>query len=386
VTSHRPFRTECGLCRAPLSDPPLAAFADMPALAQHFPSEKELSGDGRVDFNVLECAACGLVQVDSAPVYYFRDVIRASAYSPAMRDFRLKQFAQWIDAYGLSGKRILEVGCGRGEFLELLRLSGVEAIGLEHNADSAEHGRGTGLPIVCGYPSAAGESLAGAPYDGFISLSFLEHAADLRDFLLGVRRALAPGAIGLVEVPNFDMIYRSGLSAEFMTDHLWYFSESTLRRTLEFSGFDVLECSVIWHDYIISAVVHARVGLSAAGFAETRDRLAGDLERFFSETRRGKAAVWGAGHQALAVIAMYGLERYVQCVVDSAPFKQGKFTPGTHLPVLSPNTLKTDQTLTSVLVAVGSYSDEVVKTLLNEYPPHLQIGILKSNRVERVIR
>ena len=386
MTSSRPFRTECGLCRQPLNGPPLAAFAGMPALAQHFPSEKELIGDGRVDFNVLECTACGLVQVDSAPVHYFRDVIRASAYSPAMREFRLEQFARWISTYGLSGKRLLEVGCGRGEFLELLRLSGAEAIGLEHNVASAKHCREIGLPVVCAYPSVAGEPLNGAPYDGFISLSFLEHAADLRDFLLGVRRALTPGAIGLVEVPNFDMIYRSGLSAEFMTDHLWYFSEGTLRRTLELSGFDVLECSVIWHEYIISAVVRARVGLSPAGFAETRDRLAADLERFFSEASRGKAAVWGAGHQALAVIAMYGLERYVQCVIDSAPFKQNKFTPGTHLPVLSPDVLRTDRDLTSVLVAVGSYSNEVVEALLNDYPTHLQIGILKSDRIQRVIR
>lgn len=386
MTNRRPFRTECGLCRAPLNDPPLAVFKGMPALAQHFPSEKELSRDGRVDFNVLECPSCGLVQVDSAPVHYFRDVVRASAYSPAMRQFRLKQFARWVGAYGLSGKRILEVGCGRGEFLELLGLSGVEATGLEHNAESVENCRAAGLRVVCGYPSAACDPLTGAPYDGFISLSFLEHAADLRDFLLGVRRVLSPGAIGLVEVPNFDMIYRSGLSAEFMTDHLWYFSESTLRRTLEFSGFDVLECSVIWHNYIISAVVRPREALSPAGFAETRTRLAVDLERFFSEKPSGKAALWGAGHQALAVIAMYGLERYVRCVVDSAPFKQDKFTPGTHLPVLSPTVLRADQTLTSVLVAVGSYSDEVVKTLLNEYPAHLQIGVLKSDRVERVIR
>ncbi len=358
----------------------------MPAVAQYFPAKIELPGDVSVDFGVYECQACGLVQLDSAPVHYFREVIRSSAYSKEMREFRLGQFAKWVDSYGLSNKRILEVGCGRGEFLELLRTSGIDAIGLEHNVASVEHCRRLGLSVVHGYPTASGGAVEGSPYDGFCSFSFLEHAADLRDFLIGIRRALKPGAVGFVEVPNFDMIYRDGLSAEFMTDHLWYFSERTLRQTLELCGFEVLECVTTWHDYIISTVVRSRASLTPDRFSEPRKQLARDLRSFFSDISGGKVAVWGAGHQALAVIAMHGLQHNIDCVVDSAPFKQGRFTPGTHLPVLPPEILRTEPDWAAVLVAVGSYSDEVVRTLLNDYPTSLKIGVLKSDRIERVVR
>lgn len=59
---------------------------------------------------------------------YYREVIRAAAYSPEMRAFREAQFTDWVQRYGLAGRRVLEIGCGRGEYLTLLQKAGLNTM------------------------------------------------------------------------------------------------------------------------------------------------------------------------------------------------------------------------------------------------------------------
>ena len=86
----------CRCCGEPLPDPPLLTLENMPAAAQNFPAADELATEHGADLRVRQCECCGLVQLDCEPVPYFRDVIRAAAASPEMREFRLWQFSQPI--------------------------------------------------------------------------------------------------------------------------------------------------------------------------------------------------------------------------------------------------------------------------------------------------
>src|SRR4029453_3196123 len=84
--------------------------------------------------------------------------------------------------------------------------------------------------------------------------------------LAGIHRHLADGGVGLVEVPNFDMMLRERQFAEFISNHLCYFTTSTLTTALSINGFEVLECSDEWHGYVLSAVVRKRARLDLSGF------------------------------------------------------------------------------------------------------------------------
>ena len=86
-------------------------------------------------------------------------------------------------------------------------------------------------------------------------LSCLEHLPDVNGVLTGIRANLSPSAVGLVEVPNFDMILAEKTASEFMTDHLFYFTRETLETTLRLNGFEVEDCRPTWHDYILTATV-----------------------------------------------------------------------------------------------------------------------------------
>ena len=85
--------------------------------------------------------------------------------------------------------------------------------------------------------------MKGAPFDAFFILNFLEHLPDQRATLRGIYNNLTAGGVGLIEVPNFDMIVRQKLFSEFTADHLFYFTRDTLSTTLSRNGFDIIGCS-----------------------------------------------------------------------------------------------------------------------------------------------
>ena len=111
-------------------------------------------------------------------------------------------------------------------------------------------------------------------------MSFLEHIPQINQFLKGIRNNLNENALGLVEVPNFDMIIQEKLFSEFIPDHLFYFTNSTLKRTLEFNGFDVIDCKPIWHDYIISAVVKKRGNTNLEIFENSQNLLIKKIRKY----------------------------------------------------------------------------------------------------------
>jgi len=89
-------------------------------------------------------------------------------------------------------------------------------------------------------------------------LNFLEHLPDPNSTLRGIYNNLTDDAIGLVEVPVFDMILRNKLFSEFIGDHLLYFTKETLTATLRLNGFEIIDCNEEWYEYIISATVKKR--------------------------------------------------------------------------------------------------------------------------------
>lgn len=350
---------KCRVCGHGFFKTPLLELVDMPKAAQYLPAWGSLGSDHGVDLKVCQCSACGLVQLASKPVPYYREVIRASSVSKAMSDFRKRQFSRFVKKYALKGKKIIEIGCGRGEYLSIMRQTGAKVFGLD------------GLPVS--------RAMKQAPFDAFYIMSFLEHWPKPNAGLRTIYADLAKEAVGLVEVPNFDMILRKKLFSEFIPDHLLYFTKETLRTTLELNGFEVIELEALWHDYIISAVARKRAKLDLEPFSRAREKLKQAVNAYLRRFK--KVAVWGAGHQALAAISLLKIAGRISYVVDSAAFKQGKYTPATHLPIVAPEALRSDP-VEAVIVMAAGYSDEVAAVIKKQYNKNIRIAILRESSLE----
>jgi SAM-dependent methyltransferase len=374
---------QCRVCGREFPKKPLLRYENMPMAAQSLPDAQSLGSDRGVDLEVHQCAGCGLVQLAGEPVPYYRDVIRAAGISPEMQDFRCRQFGEFVRRFGLAGKKVVEIGCGRGEYLSIMQQCGVRAYGLEHAEASVKHCKAAGLRAIQGFVESGDYWLDEGPFDAFFCLTFLEHLPRPNASLAGIGNILAPGGVGLVDVPNFDMILRKKLFSEFIADHLFYFTKDTLETTLQINGFEVLDCSEQWHDYLISAIIKKRGALDLSHASEHMTQLRAGIESYIRRFAAGRVAVWGAGHQALAVIALLGLADKIRYVVDSAPFKQGKFTPATHLPIVPPETLDSDP-VDAVIVMAASYCDEVAGILKQHFQEKLHIALLRDFGLEIV--
>jgi cyclopropane fatty-acyl-phospholipid synthase-like methyltransferase len=351
----------------------------MPSVAQHLPTQEDLVKDTGMDLDIYQCSGCGLVQLVTEPVSYYKEVIRAVAYSPEMKEFRIKQFTDFVNKYSLTGKKIIEIGAGKGEYLDLLITTGADCYGMEYSKDSVAECQKKNLKVSEGFLENENYKIPSGPFDSFLNISFFEHLPEPNQILRGIYNNLNDDAVGLVEVPNFDMILRDKLFSEFMRDHLFYFTKSTLTTALEKNGFEVLAAKEVWHDYILSFEVKKRSPINLSSFREDQIKVQTDIEKYLSEFKN--VAIWGAGHQAFAIMSIMQLGGRIKYIVDSATFKQGKFSPATHIPILSPETLNTNP-VDAVIIMTGSYSDEVKKIVKEKYP-NIKTSILRDNGLER---
>ena len=98
-----------------------------------------------------------------------------------------------------------------------------------------------------------------------------------------------------------------------------------------------------------------------------------------------KVAIYGAGHQSLAVISLAEIGAKIEYVVDDATFKQGRYAPASNIPIVASNVLFEDLSVGSiqaVIVMAASYSDEVATKLIKTQANALDIAILRQDGLE----
>jgi len=372
---------KCRICGGTLFAEPLLQYEGSPKSAQGFlnaPSEL----DELVTLTINQCAMCGVVQHNLEPVLYYKEVIRAVAFSPQMAEFRLSQLGDWIARNNLQNKKILEVGSGKGEYINLLQKAGAsQVVGLEFSASNKTSAQKAGFIVHQGYLDENFKAPQDFKFDAFAIFSFLEHWPNPNKGLQILHSNLTDSAIGLIEVPNFELILNKGLYSEFTTDHIFYFDKKSLTLLLENNGFEVISIRSIWQEYILSAEVRKKNSLDVSNFIKIQNDVKSQLNDYINFFGKKKVAIWGAGHQALAVIAIAGVAPLVKYVVDSAPFKQGKYTPATHLLIVPPEQMLIDPPKAVLIMAAG-YSDEISKTIYEKFTMIQNIAILREDRLE----
>lgn len=341
-------------------------LSGMPRWNHRLLREHQLSTDRAIDLTVYGCPSCGFVSV---PMHltddYYDDYINAPSLSAQARAFQAEQAQEFVRRFSLNGRRVLEVGCGDGFFLEAMRHAGADCYGVEPSNAQRKLALARGLRVESGV-LAAGRILADAPFDAFVTRQVFEHVEDLRDFLLTIRSNLASEAMGLVEVPNLDKLALEGRFFDFIPEHINYFTPRSLGLALALAGFEVLEISTVQEGESLRALVSWKALPDYGSLASRVDSLRSEMAHFLAdcETRGKKVAIWGAGGKGLGMMAVLDL-RSVKLLVDSDPHKAGLFTPVSHLRVESPEELVA-QGMDVVIVMAPAYEREIAEKLRHD--------------------
>ena len=371
-------------CGAPLWETPLLTLDNMPASAQHMPDAQGVKEDRGLTLDLCQCMGCGLVQFDSEPVDYYRDVIRAGGFSKTMVELRRYQYKHLIDSYHLEGKKFIEVGCGQGEFLKVLSEFPVEVHGIEHDPHLVELARAQGLDVTEGFTETEDTRFAGGLYDVFLSFNFLEHQPDPSTMLQAIYRNLEDDAMGLITVPSFEYIMDHNSYYELIRDHLAYYTFETLTPLLERNGFQVEECEVINRD-TLSVIVRKRPQMDTENLLECYVNLKREMETYmkYLDAWDKKVAIWGASHQGFTLAATTKLGEKARYIIDSAPFKQGKFAPASHLPIVGPDHFH-EHPVDAIIITAPGYTDEIAASIRQKFGTAVEIRAMRSNHLEMV--
>ncbi len=373
----------CLVCGEVLYEEPLLEFDHMPASAQDIPDLSSVEQDCGISLALYQCQGCGLVQFDCEPVAYYRDVIRSGGYSTTMAALRKKQYAHFIETYHLQGKKFIEVGCGQGEFLSVLSEFPVMAYGVEHKHELVQKARNIGLCVEEGFLDNRQQRLENGPFDAFLSFNFLEHQPDPNGMLQGICQNLTAEGMGLITVPSLEYILEHNGYYELIRDHLAYYTFDTLRFVLQKNGFEVLEQEIVNRD-TLSMIVRKKQRIDVEKIKASYQSVCQELNQYTDSLKKAgkRVAIWGASHQGFTLAATAGLAGQVEYMIDSAPFKQNRFAPASHIPIISPEEAQNRPTDAIIIMAPG-YTKEIAGVIREKFGSETEIMVMKTRSLQR---
>lgn len=345
----------------------------------------------RYPLDLVVCADCALVQITAtvAPDELFRDYAYLSSVSETTVRDAEALVTRTIARHGLgSGHLAVEIASNDGYLLQHYRRRGVKVLGIDPARNIASVAEERGIPTVAEFFSS---SLAtelredGSVADVLHANNVLAHVADLAGVLDGIATLLAPRGRALIEVPYVrDMIER----LEFDTiyhEHLCYFSLTALARACAAHGLAVVDvermaihggslrvtaCLASAQAPVAPSVAALLVEEEAlgmhrasyyAGFGGAVERLRGELRTLLAGLKADghRIAAYGASAKGATLLNYCGIgAETIDFVVDRSPIKQGRFTPGTHLPIAPPEALLTDHPEFTLLLT-WNFADEI---------------------------
>ncbi len=327
---------------------------DTPEAARAYPH-------GTLD--LAHCDGCGFVTnlaFDAVATEYSARYEETQAFSATFNRFARGLAERLVTDYAVRERTVLEIGCGKGEFL----------VGL------CEAGNNRGIGIDPGYrpertssPAAEriefiqdfyDERYAHLDADIVVCRHTLEHIAPTRAFLTALRSNLErrPDALVFFELPETLRVLREGAFWDFYHEHCSYFTPGSLARLFRQTGFDLLELSLDYDDQYIVLVARPASGPTAPALSLEHDlaetasavsafpaRCAERMEYWRNEIAESVAAgrgvvLWGSGSKGVAFLTTLGGLPEVNAVVDINPHKHGKAMPGTGHPIVGPEELE----------------------------------------------
>ncbi len=372
--------SKCIICGTELGDKPLFELHNAPANAQDLSDYESLNNDQGISLDLYQCTCCGLIQLDCEPVNYFRDVIRGGGWSDTLQSLRRKQYRYLIDSYHLEGKKFIEIGCGEGEFIVPLTEFSVQVFGIENREGLVKKAISRGLKVWRAFPETPDNIIDNGPFDVFLMFNFLEHQPKPNDMLQCIRNNLTEDGIGLLTVPSFDYVFRKSAFYELMRDHIAYYTEDSLRFLMNRNGFDIMQLETL-NENTISAVVRKRKKVSLDNFFENQMLLTKKLMDFASKkiTEGKTIALWGASHEAFMILSVTGFGKFVDYIIDSATYKQGKYAPASHVPIVAPEHWF-DAKADCIVIIAPEYALEISKIIRNRFGRDVEVfSILGSD-------
>jgi SAM-dependent methyltransferase len=342
------------------------------------------------------CEQCWLVQLERyvTPEAIFTEYAYFSSFSDSWVRHARDYAEAMTDRLALGpDSKVVELASNDGYLLQHFMARGIPVLGIEPAANVAAAAAERGVPTLTRF---FGEELAGGlagdsgPADLIVANNVLAQVPDLNDFVAGIKRLLKPGGVVTAEFPHLVRLLEDNQFDTIYHEHFSYFSFGTARRIFARHGltlFDVEELATHGGSLRIYgrhaeegdpasggraeelAAREAAAGLETpapyAGFGERVVETKRKLLEFLIAVKRDGASIagYGAPGKGNTLLNYCGIRTdFLDYTVDRNPYKHGRFTPGTHIPIHPPERLAETRP-DYILILPWNLKDEIIEQL-----------------------
>ncbi|HDS1680110.1 TPA: class I SAM-dependent methyltransferase [Pseudomonas putida] len=363
----------CGTCLSL----PLIDLGTAPPSNAYLRAEQLGAAEAWVPLKVAVCEQCWLVQTEDytrADALFDADYAYFSSYSSSWLAHARDYVAQMVERFGLTTQsRVVEIAANDGYLLQYVAERGIPCLGVEPTRSTAQAAREKGLEIrEVFFGQQAAEALAGEGWsaDLMAANNVLAHVPDINDFLRGFATLLKADGVATFEFPHLLCLMAAHQFDTLYHEHYSYLSLTAVNTLCQRNGLEIFDVSELpTHGGSLRVFVQRAggpqvrrasvddllgielgVGVTTAAFYNTlapaAERIKHQLLRFLLQAKaEGKRVVgYGAAAKGNTLFNYAGVKPdLLAWVADANPHKQGKFLPGSRIPVVAPERLAIEQ-------------------------------------------
>lgn len=387
----------CRFCKAPLSNkfvdlfncPPSNAFLSFEQL-----NEPEIY----YPLAIYVCSECYLVQVDEykkAKEIFNSEYVYFSSYSKSWVEHARKYVEAVTERFQLNKQSlVIEIASNDGYLLQHFKNKGIPVLGIEPTNNTANVAIMKGIPTIVEYFStefAQNLTQQGKKGDLLVGNNVIAHVPDIGNFVEGLKIALAPTGVITMEFPHLLRLVEDCQFDTIYHEHYSYLSFTTIQKIFGAHGLDLFDVEeqpthggslriFAKHNTDLTKTIstnvkamlekEAKAGITTPeyyqNFRERVDTIKHELLAFLIEQKKAgkKVIAYGAAAKGNTLLNYAGIKGndLIQFVVDAAPSKQGKFLPGSHIPVYDESELQGSRP-DYIIILPWNLKDEIMEQL-----------------------
>lgn len=303
----------------------------------------------RKNINMGFCRHCGFIYnttFDTSIDYYTKGYEDQQGFSPTFKKFITEITERFINRYDLRNKDVIEIGCGKGDFISLVcELGNNRGIGID---PAYVPGRTKPNPDVKFINEFYSEKHGSLPADCICCRHTLEHIHGTHEFLKTIRKSIGDrkDVVLFFEIPDITRILKIQAFWDIFYEHCTYMSPLSLGNVFRANGFEVLDMYVEYDNQYLFIEARPVDGISdkkhplelsisemevlieefKTKITETLDTWTTRLNDF--KSRNLKTVVWGGGSKSVGFLTNFDHLGAISHVVDINPHMQGNYIPG----------------------------------------------------------
>lgn len=374
----------CPVCRSSNTN----VFLEIPKVPVHCNLLWETSDDALSapisDIILVFCEDCEHIfncAFDLDLMEYTQQYENSLHFSPFFQGYANELADRLIETYNLHGKSIIEIGCGKGEFLKLLcEIGGNQGVGFDPSYENIGNTISPDSATITFIKDFYSERYLNYKSDFICCRHVLEHIQYPCDFITDIRKMIGNNdTIVFFEVPNVNYTLKDLGIWDLIYEHRSFFNRNSLACLFNSCGFSICNLTETYKGQFLcieavpdnfpsnlntECLSNMKMRYNIKKFSEIFwDKIETWQKKVKMIEQSGKKAVlWGGGSKGVTFLNMVGNKNQIEYVIDINPRKIGKYIPGTGHKILSPEFLR-EYRPDIVIVMNSIYKNEIQQTL-----------------------